>query len=236
MTSKTSFACLAIGAIFATSASISQAQISAQQGGCNNPNVPCFGLIAMPAGAGELPPDLAQRVNFTGDGSVKTFAGALLNTREGIFLGSSAPGQQTYKHLTFSFNFGGTNVGGSQAEFLTSGFVYRGLTLPAYDVSYSANLLTYNVDLDAGNLALPIGSFADDGKLSAINPVYGVLSLAPGDLTNQTYVTNRNLLLGSTVTVTGYFNSAVPEPGAVALLGTMFIGGGLTFWRYRRKR
>ncbi len=208
-----------------------QAQVTMTgNGGCGNPSFPCLDFIAMPVGAGELPPE--RTLNFFGDGSVRTFAGSIFNNGGKVFFGSSAPGQQFYKHLNLNFRFGG----GIDINALDS-LNLRGAFLgPAYGVVYSGNVESFSVDLDAGDkISLPIGSFANDGKTTSLVPVYGILSIDPG---NPGSPANALALAGSTVTVTGFFNSvsATPEPGAWALLGTSFIGGGLTFWRYRRKR
>ena len=231
MTSKTPAVLMTAILSLIGATNFAQAQVTtAGHGGCGIPGSPCIDFIAMPVGAGELPPD--RTINFIGDGSVITFAGSLFNTGGKVFLGSSAPGQQTYKHLSLNFQFGG----GIDVNALDSVNSFGAFLGPAYDVVYSGNVESFKVDVDAGEkISLPIGSFANDGKTASIVPVYGVLSIDPG---NPGSSANARALAGSTVTVTGYFNSvnATPEPGAWALLGTSFIGGGLTFWRYRRKR
>ncbi len=181
-------------------------------------------------GAGDLPPD--RTLTFIGDGSVRTFAGSLFNDGGKVFLGSSAPGQRTYKHLNLNFTFGG----GVDINALNSANFFGTFLGPAYSVMYSGNVESFSVDLDSGDkLSLPIGSFANDGKTSSLEPVFGVLSIDPN---NPGSPANALALAGSTITVTGSFNSvnATPEPEAFALVGTAFIGGGLTFWRSRRKR
>ena len=206
------------------------AQAQVMTAGCGIPGSPCINFIAMPVGAGELPPD--RTLTFTGDGSVRTFAGSLFNDGGKVFLGSSAPGQQTYKHLNLNFQFGG----GVDINALSSVNFQGAFLGPAYNVLYSGNVESFTVDLDAGNnMSLPIGSFANDGKTTSLVPVYGVLSI---NSANPGSPANALALAGSTITVTGSFNSvnATPEPGAFALVATAFIGGGLTFWRYRRKR
>ncbi len=239
MLSKISFALIPALGSFICLGNVAEAQISITQGGCGNPSAPCLGFINMPTGAGELPPDLAQRIFFTGDASVKTFSGSLLNTTQGVFLGSVVPGQQLYNHLKLTFNFASTTSIRSEVGLLTSGFVIGNKTLASYDAAFSRSESQYSVDLDTSNLAAPIGALANDGKTTSIVPVYGVLTLGAGDFNNPDYKSNRDSLLNSTVTVQGFFNSTagtVPEPGSVAMLGTMFIGGGLTFWRYRRRK
>ena len=239
MLNKTSFALISAFGSLVCFTNASEAQISITQGGCGNPNAPCIGFVNMPTGAGDLPPDLAQRILFTGDGSVFNFSGSLLNTTQGVFLGSAAPGQQLYNHVKLTFNFASTTSIRSEVGLLTSGFVIGNQTLASYDAAFSRSESQYSVDLDTSNLAAPIGAFANDGKTTSIVPVYGVLNIGAGDPNNANYRTNLASLLGSTVTVQGFFNSnvsAVPEPGSFAMLGTMFIGGGLTFWRYRRRK